>query len=419
MYNKLMTNCRIEESKMENKEQLKLTKIRFWAILILALVGIGLCIELGYIFYKTNFLSTFAPSFCAVSELIDCDGVAQTSYALSMGVPNAIWGLILYLVMIMLLFVDKIQAKFKNTIFDVFENPRSYISFFGILSFIISMVLAFISIFKIQKICALCFVTYFINFAIALLANTKGFFVQDIIITVRDFLKGAKKHFILFLIVLTAFISTLVYCQNSLIFSPKLKKEKMQKEFFEATKNKYPVKGNILGSNNAKVVIYVYSDYNCPFCKVVHMMLHKAAREENIKVEEVHFPLDTSCNTKIGGTLGGHENSCAYSKYAMAAKKQGYLWPMADILFYKRPMNLDEMKQYVKEAKLNIDFEQLEKDYQSKEIEEQLQKDIDRTVSKGIMGTPSLEINGVVYVGAMPYDELIKQIKLAKKRAEN
>ena len=49
----------------------------------------------------------------------------------------------------------------------------------------------------------------------------------------------------------------------------------------------------------------------------------------------------------------------------------------------------------------------------------QLQKDIDRTVSKGIMGTPSLEINGVVYVGAMPYDELIKQIKLAKKRAEN
>ena len=103
---------------MENKEYLKLTKFRFWAILILAVIGIGLCIELGYIFYKTNFLTQFAPSFCAVSELIDCDGVAQTTYALSAGIPNALWGLILYLVMMMLLFVDKIQAKFKNTIFE-------------------------------------------------------------------------------------------------------------------------------------------------------------------------------------------------------------------------------------------------------------------------------------------------------------
>ena len=404
---------------MENKEQLKLTKFRFWMILILALIGVGLCIELGYIFYKTNFLTQFAPSFCAVSELIDCDGVAQTSYALSMGIPNAIWGLVLYLVMIMLLFVDKIQTKFKNTIFDVFENPRSYIAFLGALSFIISMVLAFISIFKIEKICALCFVTYFINFAIALLANTKGFFLQDTIITIRDFIKGAKKYLILFLVVLTAFVSTLVYCQNSLIFSPKLKKEKLQKEFFEATKNKYAVKGNILGANTAKVVIHVYSDYNCPFCKVVHLMLHKAAREQNIIVEDVHFPLDTSCNKQIGGTLGGHENSCIYSKYALAAKKQGYLWPMADILFYKHPMNQDELKKYIEEAKLNINFEQLQKDAQSEEILEQLQKDIDRTVSKGIMGTPSLEINGVLYVGAMPYDELINRIKLAKKRAEN
>ena len=76
----------------------KFGKIRFWLILILAIVGIGLCVELGYIFYKTNFLEQFAPSFCAVSELIDCDGVAQTTYALSAGVPNALWGFILYLI---------------------------------------------------------------------------------------------------------------------------------------------------------------------------------------------------------------------------------------------------------------------------------------------------------------------------------
>ena len=397
----------------------KFGKIRFWLILILALIGIGLCIELGYIFYKTNFLAQFAPSFCAVSELIDCDGVAQTTYALSAGVPNALWGLILYLIIIMLLFVDKIQAKFKNTIFDVFENPRSYIAFLGVLSFAISMILAFISIHVIKKICALCFVTYFVNLAIAFIANTKGFFIQDTITTIKDFIKGVKKYFILFLIVLISFISTLIYLSNSLIFSPKLKERKEQKEFFEAKRNKYAIKGNILGKENAKVVINVYSDYNCPYCRIVNIMLHKAAKERKILVKEINFPIDKSCNTKVGITLGGPEASCIYSKYALAAEKQGKFWGVANILFDVRPQNFNVLVEEIQKAKLNIDIEKLQKDAMSLEIETQLQKDIEQTVSKGIMGTPTFEINGIQYVGAMPYKKLIEAIDLAQKRAEN
>ena len=83
-------------------DNLKFDKLRFWSILILIIIGIALCIELSLIFYKTNFLSFYEPSFCTVSELIDCDGVARTPYSVSMGVPNALWGLILYVVMLML-----------------------------------------------------------------------------------------------------------------------------------------------------------------------------------------------------------------------------------------------------------------------------------------------------------------------------
>ena len=103
-------------------------------------------------FQKTNFHEVFVPSFCNVNQLIDCDGVSTTEYALSFGVPNAVWGMLLYLVMLMLLFVDRIQKRFKNTIFDVFENPQSYITALALLSFAISMVLAFISIKVIHKI---------------------------------------------------------------------------------------------------------------------------------------------------------------------------------------------------------------------------------------------------------------------------
>jgi predicted DsbA family dithiol-disulfide isomerase len=281
------------------------------------------------------------------------------------------------------------------------------------------MILAFISIFEIKKICALCFVTYFKNLAIALLANSKGFFIQDIITTFKDFIKGAKKYFILFIIVLVSFVSTLVYLSNSLIFSPKLKERKEQKEFFEAKKNKYAVKGNILGKENAKVIINVYSDYNCPYCRIVNIMLHKAAKERNILVNEINFPLDASCNKQIGMTLGGHESSCIYSKYALAAKKQGKFWGVANILFDTHPQNFDAFVEEIKKAKLNLNIEQLQKDAVSLEVANELQEDIEQTTLKGIMGTPTFEINGIQYVGAMPYKKLIETIDIAQKRAEN
>ena len=400
-------------------DNLKFDKLRFWSILILIIIGIALCIELGMIFYKTNFLSFYEPSFCTVSELIDCDGVARTPYSVSMGVPNALWGLILYVVMLMLLFVDRIQAKFKNTIFDVFKNPRSYIAALGVISFAISMVLAFISIFEIKKICALCFCTYFVNFLIALIAKNKGFFVYDIETTIKDFISGAKQYFALFIIVLVGFVSTLVYLDRTLIFSPKLKRERTQKEFFTAKYNKYAVKGNILGDKDAKVIINVYSDYNCPFCRVVNIMLHKAAKQRKILVNEINYPLDTACNKKIVHTLGGHESSCIYAKYALAAQKQGYFWGVANILFDKHPQNFDIFVDEIKKAKLDIDIDKLRKDALSKEIDDIIQKEIDIVTKRQINGTPAIEINGVIHIGAMPYDELLKEIDLAQKRAMN
>lgn len=405
---------------MENNETFKIGKAKFILILILILIGIALCIELGYIYYKTNFLESYAQSFCTISEQIDCDGVAKTSYAVMLGVPNAIWGLLLYCVMLMLLFVDKIQAKFKNTIFDVFKNPYSYIAVLGVISFIISMGLAFISIKVINKICVLCFCTYFINFFVALLAKQKGFFFgKDILNTIVDFLDGAKKHFILFIIVLLGFSATLYYLDSSLILAPGVKQERKYKEldeYYQAKQNKYAVKGNILGKKDAKVTIKIYSDYRCPHCKIVNTLLHRAAKERNILVQEVNFPLDTSCNKKIGGTLGGHENSCLYAKFALAAQKQDFFWGASNLLFHNEPQTQDEIVELFKQNHFRFDENKLKSDANSPEIAQKLENDIEETSKKEIPGTPVIEINGVRYMGSMPYDELLEKIDLELKR---
>ena len=193
-------------------------------IALFALIGLVLTVELTLIFFKVNFNDSYSASFCSVNNLIDCDGVAKTNYSLFLGIPLSLWGMFFYTLTLFLNYVHLIQNRFKNTIFDVFKNPKSYIATLGLLSFAISMCLATISIFKINKICVLCFITYFIDLFIALCAKTKGsFFIVDIKNTVLDFLDGVKRYTLLFIIVLFAFIGILVYTSTSLVFSPQQK----------------------------------------------------------------------------------------------------------------------------------------------------------------------------------------------------
>jgi len=218
---------------------------------------------------------------------------------------------------------------------------------------------------------------------------------------------------------LVAFVSTLTFLSIDLTFSPKLKREKLMKEFMEAKKNKYAIKGNVLGNKNAKVIVNVYSDYNCPFCRVVNIMLHKIARECDVLINEINYPIDNTCNPHIGRTLGGHEASCIYSRYALAAKKQGKFWGMADILFYQQPKNDKELEEAIENSRIGLDYEQLKKDINSIDVIKELMEDIELTYNRQIQGTPAIEINGVIYMGSMPYEELKQKIKLAEKRALN
>ena len=142
-------------------------------IALLAAIGLVLTFELAFIFFKVNFNETYSASFCSVNNLIDCDGVAKTNYSMFLGIPLALWGMFYYLLTLFLNFVHVIQNRFKNTIFDVFKNPKSYIATLGLVSFAVSICLATISIFKINKICVLCFVTYFIDLFIAFAAKAR------------------------------------------------------------------------------------------------------------------------------------------------------------------------------------------------------------------------------------------------------
>lgn len=407
---------------MEKRELNKVLLKKIF-ILFLAFVGFLTTIKLAVIYYEANFDKYALPSFCSISEFIDCDGVAQTIHSQFFGIPLAYWGMFFYLFIILMLFVDRLKKIKYLRFLKVFKHPFMYICSLGIISFMISIFLATLSIFEMKKICILCFFTYFINLLIAIIAGLDTSLLMCFKVSVRDFIRALerKKYLASFIVLVAIAAAVLTYTTTSYIFTPQVKYYDQVKKYAEVKVNPYKFVGNVMGDENAKTIVYVYTDYRCPICKAFNVMMARAAKEvKGIKVVHRNFPLDNECNESIKTPF--HIGSCMLSRYAIAAEKQGHFWDMNSTLFDHQPKVEDKgltEDDVLKLAKsLGLDTAKLEEDAHSAEVKEKLSEDIDESLKLKINGTPTMVINGVVYTGIKPYPELkklLEQVKSAKK----
>lgn len=375
------------------------------AIASIAVVGIITTIKLAVIYYNANFNPYALSSFCSVNDFIDCDGIARTPEAQFLGIPLAYWGMFYYAFVFLMLFAQKLKNVKLFKFMEVFKNPMDYIASLGLFAFCISMILLCLSLFDIKKLCVLCAFTYILNLAIGCVATDfkNGGFVHSVKQSINDFLDAIKikKYLIAFIAVLAVAVGFLTYTRVTFKFAPQVKRQMEFKEF-KHKKNQYAVKGNLLGNENAKTIVYVYSDYQCPICPVHNVMVHKLAKEmKNIKIVHKNLPLDTSCNAYLQSPF--HQGSCIDAQYVIAAEKQGKLWDMNEILFEKKPQTEDEILKLVENQ--GFDLEKLQEDANSLETMNQIKDEIDFAYKHGINGTPSTMINNEVYVGVKPYKE--------------
>lgn len=378
----------------------------------LTILGILCCIELAIVYYQSNYNPYAEPSFCSMNSFVDCDGVAQTSKAVFLGVPLTYWGFFLYFFILMLLNVDKIaKIKLKNyEIFwflKVFKNPCSYISALGIISFFISIILAIISVFQLQKICILCFVTYFINLGIGITATDfkNGGLIKSFKDSIFDFISGVKEATIPFII---AIILGGLFLSYTTLEMPFASRKQSIKHYMLMKKNPYKINGNILGNPDGKIRINLYSDFVCPICYSYNIMLHKLVREnKNILIIHHNFPLDTECNKYLEHQM--HNGACRMARYSIAAENQGNYWGMANLLYEKQPKNDEEGIALAKE--LNLDIDKFKHDIKSPKTHDRIRKEIDEAIALGLDGTPNIIINNNRYFGAKAYFELKDIVK--------
>jgi len=378
------------------------------AIPWIAVIGLLVTIELIYVYINANFIENAAPSFCAINSAIDCDAVAKTNFALLFGVPNAIWGFLFYAFVLVLYFAKSLkEIKFLKFL-EVFRHPKSYIFLMTLAIFIADVILAFISTAVIHKICIMCFVTYFLNFVLLIVSKPAKSFVDMVVTTIDDFMKAIsnKIYALAFFLVVLFGISALIYFDNTKVLAPDETIFSNDLETFVPTET-----SNELGDPNAQVIINEFTDIQCPFCALSNIMMNKVVTDyANVRVIHHNFPLDNTCNPLLKGKGQMHENSCLYSQYILAAKKQNKAWGITSKMF-ENNQDLTEEKVLELAKNLGMDVVKLKKDAHSKAVKDELQKEIDVILSMNITATPTYRINGKKYEGIFKYPDLVKVVK--------
>ena len=137
------------------------------------------------------------------------------------------------------------------------------------------------------------------------------------------------------------------------------------------------------GSENAPVIIAVFSEFQWPYCSRLTSLLDQVIEKypNQVKIVYKNFPIQS------------HKYSEPAAKAAMAAQKQGKFWPFHDLL-YANFKNLSDEKIREIADQLKLDMVRFEKDRKDPAIVGKVRADIRDGNKSGIRGVPTVFING-------------------------
>lgn len=178
-----------------------------------------------------------------------------------------------------------------------------------------------------------------------------------------------------------------------------------------------PIQDRVYGSQEQKVVLIEYGDYQCPACGNVYQPIKDLALKYQDKLTFIfrNYPLTTI-----------HPNALASSTAAEAAGQQGKFWEMHDLLYETQSAwsSLDASQRgavfesYA--SQLGLDINKYKQDLNSKDISDKINRDRNTgQATYNADSTPTFIINGQKYTAsaATDTDALTKAIEDAIRKA--
>jgi uncharacterized membrane protein len=364
----------------------------YWVAVALAVAGILDSIYLAISHYRI-YTDIGYESFCAISRAINCDTVSQSPYAIFIGLPVPVWGVLGYIFVLILLALAGAKAAYRQRIWALLLAVSLFYSVY-------SVVLAIISHVYIHSYCIMCILSYGINFMLLYYCwlIRRRFDLDPYLVSLRNdlvFLRHNRRLTASMLVPLVmGSIFLWIYFPVYWKLQPPVSSDEISTGF---TQEGFPW----IGSENADLVITEFTDYICFQCNKMHHYLRKLVTRYpgKIKIIHRHFPMDSRFNPIVQNPF--HEGSGALSLLAVFAETEGKFWQISDYLFAnaRRTGSID-LRSLAETFK--IDYDKLSRSFVKRDIWFKLHKDIMDGIKLGVTGTPAFLIDGKLYSAQIP-----------------
>ncbi len=374
-----------------NHRRKELSSYRYFISLILLLIcGMITSTYLAISHYR-NYNDIEYRSFCAISRSLNCDTVSQSPYAIFLGAPLAVWGVLGYA---FYLFVMFFFHSSKNT-------PQVWAASLVVsgLFCMTSLYLAGISAFFIHSYCLMCIVTYGINFIVLYVSwlAMKRFGNGSLAVQLKTNLAFIKRRFHWAAVAGCAF---LLIMGSIILFFPSYWTYKPLSIEAQLSTGVTDEGSPWIGAKKPSLTIVEFTDYMCFQCGKMHHYLRQLVSQhpEQIRLVHKHFPLDSQVNPMLKRPV--HPNAGVLSLFAIVAQKSGRFWQVNDQLFKDARDKKINIGKIAKDN--NIDISDFNGMINDTHVVKMLEEDIRAGLKLGITATPSYLIDGNIYSGTVP-----------------
>ena len=368
---------------------------------LLSLTGIGVCGYLTFVHLALLRGELVGGAACGASgSIFNCHAVTASSFGSIFGVPLSLWGLIGYLATLGLSFIAWQFAEWS-------QKALAAVAAAAVVFLTLDTVLAVVMVTQIRYLCALCLATYAINALLAFTAvrgaaKPLGELLRPSTLTAWLPQPRVAVVWIVWGIVVTGALGALAV-NAATTFVAQGDPAALRKQIAQFVQQQQPVSVETagdptIGAPSAPIRMVEFSDFLCPMCqrawKLTPILL--AGRRQEVRFTLKHFPLDTTCNTKISRLV--HAGACQIAAATECAHEQGKFWAFHDRVFQVGPTyppaRLEEDA-----ARVGLDLAAFRACMDSGRGMEAVKRDIEEAARLGITSTPTYIVNGFRNVG--------------------
>jgi uncharacterized membrane protein/glutaredoxin len=358
-----------------------------WLHLVLAVLGIGMAGISTYLtqhYYQVLFPEDLnVGSFCDISRFWNCDNATFSPLGSILNIPTSLFGVAFGLIIV---FGSLIRTSnvIKTNFFLSIINLVACIFLFGY------------SLLFLHGLCPGCTVYYVLSLGtvvVFIFLRPPSFYPQLAVLL-------SYSAFIIFLMGGAYLYNFERFNQQEEIYAGWAKEFRRSPVMDESQLNfDFPLVKSTNNFMEAPLRITIFSDFQCPFCKILGDELQKISNyyEGKINIRYLFYPLDASCNDQVKTFM--HPLACKAARLSYCAK-DNFLSVHNQIYDNQERLSNDWLSQKAKALKIS-------ECYESEKTIKAVKEIVNSSDAFNIEAAPTIFINGRKISGLVPTKALM------------